>query len=79
MTPGSQEWLAYCSVIALMCGFLLIIARIFRLGFLGDFLSASVLIGFLTGVGVQVLTGPDPGHARHPEGHGQLVRAAVGR
>ena len=60
VTPGSPEWLAYCSVIALCCGFLLILARIFRLGFLGDFLSASVLIGFLTGVGVQVFTGQLP-------------------
>jgi high affinity sulfate transporter 1 len=60
VTPGSAEWLAYCSVIALACGFLLIVARIFRLGFLGDFLSASVLIGFLTGVGVQVFTGQIP-------------------
>ena len=49
----------------------------FRLGFLGDFLSASVLIGFLTGVGVQVFTGQIPGHARHPEGHRRLVQAAV--
>jgi high affinity sulfate transporter 1 len=70
VTPGSQEWLAYCSVIALMCGFLLIIARIFRLGFLGDFLSASVLIGFLTGVGVQVLTGQIPDMLGVPKGTG---------
>jgi len=30
------------------------LARIFRLGFLADFLSRTVLVGFLTGVGVQV-------------------------
>ena len=30
------------------------LARIFRLGFLADFLSRTVLIGFLTGVGFQV-------------------------
>src|SRR5262249_53726061 len=34
-------------------GFLLL-ARILKLGFLADFLSRSVLVGFLTGVGVQV-------------------------
>jgi high affinity sulfate transporter 1 len=69
-TPGSAQWLAYCSVIALMCGFLLIVARIFRLGFLGDFLSASVLIGFLTGVGVQVFTGQIPDMLGVPKGTG---------
>jgi len=60
VTPGSPEWLAYTSVVAIMCGGLLLLARVFRLGFLGDFLSASVLIGFLTGVGVQVLSGQIP-------------------
>jgi high affinity sulfate transporter 1 len=61
LTPGSQEWLAYTSLVALICGVLLLGARVLRLGFLGDFLSVSVLIGFLTGVGVQVLTGQIPG------------------
>lgn len=70
VTPGSQEWLAYTSIIALFCGALLIIARVFRLGFLGDFLSASVLIGFLTGVGVQVLTGQIPDMLGVPKGTG---------
>ena len=42
----------------------------FRLGFLGDFLSASVLIGFLTGVGVQVLTGQIPDMLGVPKGTG---------
>jgi len=60
VVPNSPEWLAYCSFIALICGVLLLLARLFRLGFLGDFLSASVLIGFLTGVGVQVFSGQLP-------------------
>jgi MFS superfamily sulfate permease-like transporter len=46
------------------------VARIFRLGFLGDFLSASVLIGFLTGVGVQVLSGQIPDMLGVPKGTG---------
>ncbi len=60
VTPGSPEWLAYTSFIALICGGLLVLARVLRLGFLGDFLSASVLVGFLTGVGVQVFSGQIP-------------------
>jgi MFS superfamily sulfate permease-like transporter len=60
VTPNSPEWLAYCGIIALICAGMLAIARVFKLGFLGDFLSASVLIGFLTGVGVQVLSGQIP-------------------
>jgi high affinity sulfate transporter 1 len=60
LMPDSPQWLALASVTALICGALLVIARLLRLGFLGDFLSASVLIGFLTGVGVQVAAGQIP-------------------
>jgi high affinity sulfate transporter 1 len=70
VTPNSPQWLAYTSFIALICGGLLIIARVFRLGFLGDFLSASVLIGFLTGVGLQVSTGQLPDMLGIPKGSG---------
>jgi high affinity sulfate transporter 1 len=60
LTPGSQLWLAWSGLVALLCAVMLFAARLLRLGFLGDFLSASVLIGFLTGVGVQVLSGQVP-------------------
>src|SRR3954452_3395061 len=60
LTPNTPEWLAFTSLVALMCGGLLLIARLLKLGFIGDFLSASVLIGFLTGVGIQVLSGQIP-------------------
>jgi high affinity sulfate transporter 1 len=70
VTPNSPEWLAYCSFIALICGGLLLLARLFKLGFLGDFLSASVLIGFLTGVGVQVFSGQLPSMLGIPKGSG---------
>ncbi|MDN5764642.1 MAG: SulP family inorganic anion transporter [Humibacillus sp.] len=60
LTPYSATWLAYASVLALMCGGLLLVARLLGLGFIGDFLSASVLIGFLTGVGIQVFSGQIP-------------------
>jgi high affinity sulfate transporter 1 len=74
VTPNSLEWLAYTSFIALICGLLLIIARVFRLGFLGDFLSASVLIGFLSGVGVQVFTGQLPDMLGIPKGSGTWLQ-----
>ncbi len=70
LTPYSSEWLAYTSFIALICGGLLLIARVAKLGFLGDFLSASVLVGFLTGVGVQVFTGQLPDMLGIPKGSG---------
>jgi high affinity sulfate transporter 1 len=57
LQPNTNEWLAYASLAALITGGLLILARVARLGFLADFISRTVLVGFLTGVGIQVALG----------------------
>jgi high affinity sulfate transporter 1 len=51
---GSARYMALVSLVALLTAALLLLARLFKLGFLADFLSRTVLVGFLTGVGVQV-------------------------
>jgi MFS superfamily sulfate permease-like transporter len=54
---------------------MLVLARVFRLGFLADFLSRSALIGFLTGVGVQVSGGELSGlFGLAKEGHDALTQ-----
>jgi MFS superfamily sulfate permease-like transporter len=53
----TPEYVALASLAALMCAVLLIAARLLRLGFIANFLSRSVLVGFLTGVGLQVAMG----------------------
>lgn len=55
-TPASEHYMALVGMVALLTSGLLVLARIFKLGFLADFLSRTALIGFLTGVGVQVGT-----------------------
>jgi sulfate permease, SulP family len=52
--PGSAKYVALSSLVALMTGVCLLVARLLRLGFLAEFLSQTVLVGFLTGVGFQV-------------------------
>ena len=52
--PGGSRYVALAGMVALQTAALLLLARIFRLGFLADFLSRTVLAGFLTGVGIQV-------------------------
>jgi high affinity sulfate transporter 1 len=74
LTPFSSEWVAWAGLVALVTGALLVLARLLRLGFIGDFLSASVLIGFLTGVGVQVLTGQIPGMLGVTKGTGTWLQ-----
>ena len=52
--PGSPLYISMAFSVAIICGIFLLIARIFGLGFIGDFLSRTALVGFLTGVGIQV-------------------------
>ena len=70
LSPNSAEWLAWTGLVALVCAGLLLLAYLLKLGFIGDFLSASVLIGFLTGVGIQVLSGQIPDMLGVPKGKG---------
>ncbi len=52
--PESPEYVGLAGVIALLAAGYLLVARVLRLGFLADFLSRTALVGFLSGVGVQV-------------------------
>jgi len=72
---GSKEYVGLTSTVALTVAVMLVIARVFRLGFLADFLSRSALIGFLTGVGVQVAAGELAGLiGLAKQGHGPLMQ-----
>lgn len=69
------QYLALSGVLALMAAALLLTARVFELGFLANFLSRSVLIGFLTGVGIQVAMGELGGVlGMHAEGQGPVEK-----
>jgi sulfate permease, SulP family len=52
--PASEAYMSLVALVALLTAGFLLLARIFKLGFLADFLSRTVLVGFLTGVGFQV-------------------------
>jgi len=55
MAPlASTKYVELAGAVALLTAGLLLFARLLKLGFLADFLSRTVLIGFLTGVGFQV-------------------------
>jgi len=65
---GSPRYVALAGTVALVVAVLLVLARVVGLGFLANFLSRTVLVGFLTGVGITVaigqlgdLLGVDPG------------------
>jgi sulfate permease, SulP family len=55
MAPlASEKYMVLVGMLTLLTAGLLLLARVFKLGFLADFLSRTVLVGFLTGVGIQV-------------------------
>jgi high affinity sulfate transporter 1 len=65
----SPQYVALTSLVGLVAAVILLAARVLRLGFLADFLSRTVLVGFLSGVGIQVAFG---------ELHGMLGLEKVG-
>jgi high affinity sulfate transporter 1 len=58
--PNTAPYLESVRMIAILAGGMLLLARIFRVGFIADFMSRTVLVGFLTGVGFQVAFGELP-------------------
>ena len=74
-STGSDEYVALACVLAFMAAAFLILARVVGLGFLADFLSRTVLVGFLTGVGLQVALGQISGMlGLKGGGHGTLEK-----
>ena len=65
--PGSARYVQLAGLAALLTGALLLLARVAKLGFLANFLSRTVLVGFLAGVGIQVAVSqlPDMLGVRH--------------
>ncbi len=53
-SPASAKYVALAAMVALLTAGFLLVARLLKLGFIADFLSQTVLVGFLTGVGFQV-------------------------
>ena len=54
--PGEALRIQYAQALALMCGLLFLAFWWFRLAFLANFLSRAVLVGFISGLGIEVFT-----------------------
>ena len=75
--PNSPEYVALASLAALITAAWIILARVVGLAFLADFLARSVLVGFLTGVGIQVALGQIPGMLGVPGGGSGTIDKAL--
>jgi len=54
--PGDPMRLQYALALALIIGLIFFVFWFFRLSFLANFLSRAVMAGFITGLGIEVLT-----------------------
>ena len=54
--PGDPLRVQYAGALAVMCGLLFLAIWYFRLAFLANFLSRAVLVGFISGLGIEVFT-----------------------
>jgi SulP family sulfate permease len=75
--PQSPTYVSLAALAALMTAGWLILARAIGLAFLADFLSHSVLVGFLTGVGIQVAAGQIQGMLGVPGGGTGTIDKAI--
>ena len=78
---ASARYVALAGMVAMLTAAFLFVARLLKLGFLADFLSRTVLVGFLTGVGFQVgiavlgaMLGLQVQSRRTPEQLAEIVR-----
>ncbi len=54
--PGDADRVQYAAALALMRGLLFLLFWLFRLAFLANLLSRAVLVGFISGLGIEVFT-----------------------
>ena len=57
---GTSEYANAIAVLGILTGALLLLMSAFRFGFLADLISQTVLVGFVSGVGIQLLIGKLP-------------------
>src|SRR5512136_2715747 len=73
----SPQYVALAGLLAIITGLIVLVARVIKMGFLADFLSRTVLIGFLTGVGIQVAIGQISGMLGVPGGGAGPVQKLI--
>jgi high affinity sulfate transporter 1 len=56
IAPDDPLYVQYSYALALVCALIFFVFWFFRLGFLANFLSHAVLVGFISGLGIEVLT-----------------------
>jgi high affinity sulfate transporter 1 len=56
-TAGSSEAIAIVASVSILAGLMYIVLALFKMGWVSNFLAASVLTGFIFGIGIDVIIG----------------------
>ena len=70
---GSPEYQALAVALALMVGVILILASLFRMGWIANLLSTPVTVGFLAGISIHILVSQLPGVLGLPPPKGPML------
>ena len=70
----SEHYIGLAIVTAFLVGVFTLMVGVGRLGWVGDFLSRPVMIGFFGGIAVIIIINQLPGLLGIPEGHGRTLR-----
>jgi SulP family sulfate permease len=71
-TVGGKDYGELAAVLALLVGVFLLLAGVFRAGWVADLLSIPVMTGFLAGVAIHIAISQAPALLGLPPGHGEV-------
>jgi SulP family sulfate permease len=75
--PGTSEYIAAAITLAFLSGLILLAFGVFRLGFLANFLSHPVIVGFITATGI-IIAASQMRHILGIEAHGHTLPEIIG-
>lgn len=78
--PNDPRYVQLAFALGLLCALIFFLFWLFKLGFLANFLSRAVLVGFITGLGIEVFTSQLKkimGVSIHAEGYFREVLALI--
>ena len=70
---GSPDYQALAVALALMVGVILILASLFRMGWIANLLSTPVTVGFLLGISIHIIVSQLPGVLGLPSPKGPMI------
>src|SRR5439155_9715654 len=70
---GSPDYQALAVALALMVGVILILASLFRMGWIANLLSTPVTVGFLVGISIHIIVSQLPGVLGLPSPKGPMI------